>query len=60
MMGEVLIEQRKRQTIRAAKPRVRPPSKARQRKAKRNHQRNALERLNRGVHGEHLRNTKVA
>jgi hypothetical protein len=64
MMGEVLTEQKKRQSMRTGKPRTRVkptrPSKASQRKAKRNEQRNRLTRLNRAVAGEHLRVTKVA
>jgi hypothetical protein len=60
LIGQVIVEQRKRQTQRASKPRVRPPSKARQRKAKKNQVRNAYARMQRSVQGEHLRNTKVA
>lgn len=64
MMGEVLVEQKKRQSMKKGKPTTRPTpvrcSKAQQRRAKKNAKRNTLTRLERGVRGEHLRNQKVA
>lgn len=60
LIGDVLVEQKKRQTEKAKTPRVRPPSKAQQKRAKKNQAKNAMSRMQRGLQGDHLRNTKAA